>query len=139
MTKSHAIDAGQAGQRVHVVIGITIGLILISLLFATPRPASSTAQPWKVELLTVIFLIAFAVWSFTRGGSPRERVFDLPPRTTWKMIAFLSLFTLWSGASMAWAPFALLSVHHTLIWAIYLIVLALALNACRTGRGLRVI
>lgn len=89
-----------------------------------PRAAAGTSQPWRVELAAAIVLFGIAIFDVVRP----LRNDDRPDRSKTVFLA-LGGFTLWSAVSAVWATYPLPVAHHTLVWAMYLGVLYLALRS----------
>lgn len=120
-------------------IAISFAAILVSALLPFPRPLAISSQPWRVELLAAIFVIAMIIGVFWRGRDraqpaavDRDNVFRL-------VCLFMGGFVLWSGLSLIWAQSAGSAVHHTLTWGIYLSVMIASVAGLRRGHGYSVI
>lgn len=92
--------------------------IILVPLIPFPTPSALTGLPWKVELTTAILLFLFSTVHLLRG---KENSFPFPERLSVWIIVPFSAFILWSGASFFWAESASAVLHHTLVWAFYLI------------------
>jgi O-antigen ligase len=94
------------------MLAVWFSLLLIPLLKIVPSAATVTGHPWKTELaasivsIAVLFWIVFKRLSFTIDA---------------KMLFPLFLFVGWSGVSASWADSAYSTVHHTLVWCVYLL------------------
>ena len=99
------------------LLGWSVILFIPSAPFV-PRYATDFL-PWRIEILSAILLLPFAVWQMRRlDPSPfvtfsRAEIFLI----LLPLLAFIG----WSGVSFGWANFPLATVHHTLVWAEYLL------------------
>lgn len=97
---------------------VLLSAALLVPLFPLPQPAMHVNHPFKVELCVSIFLIVFfalARHRGTRGESTLAGTIAYP----------IAAFVLWSGISFFWGRSFDSVAHHTLLWAIYLIVFLL--------------
>src|SRR6478752_1946162 len=107
---------------------LAVGLIAVMLggFVPVPRALAISSLPWKVELISGLFCICLALIAPSIVG---EREFSRHSRT----IASLGgAFIFWSIASALWAPSFGWTVHHTLVWAVYIAILG---TLVRLDRG----
>ena len=92
--------------------------VIIVPLVPFPTPIALIGLPWKAELGISILLFLFLTFYLQqrKGNS-----LSLPDGNAWWIIAPFSAFILWSGVSALWAESASSVLHHTLVWACYLI------------------
>src|SRR4051794_36544336 len=119
------------GARMTIVT-ILVAMVLISTLFAMPHPSMVPSQPWKIEFFSSILLFGLILWVFGRSRTAGLAI-PMP------LLTLLLGFTAWSGISVAWAGFPLLTVHHTLAWAIYISFFVVFLQLIQLGSGIRLI
>ena len=106
------------------------GLLLLAPLLELPRPALITTTPWKVELLVSIFLLIGLVFARKLTRSIR------PPYSLRTIVTLLCLFAAWSGISFFWASNSGAVVHHTLVWATYIVFFLVTIATLRSTRGI---
>ncbi|HEX8264374.1 MAG TPA: O-antigen ligase family protein [Pyrinomonadaceae bacterium] len=89
-------------------------------LIPFPTPAALVGHPWKVELAasTILSLLLFCFLIQTRKN---ERQFSISKQVFTLIFLPCCALILWSAASAFWAGSISSVVHHTLIWAGYLI------------------
>lgn len=98
--------------------------ILLAALMPWPRAAAGTSQPWRMELVAAVVLFGIAIFDLVRARQNAAR-----PQKAKSVFLALGGFTVWSAVSAVWAAYPLPVVHHTLVWAMYLAVLYLALRS----------
>ncbi len=103
---------------------VALSVILFPFL-NLPRPATVTGHPWKIELLTSLFLLLICLVLFVRNST--ENFFSNAGKTPFKLVIPIILFILWSGISYFWADSPRSVAHHTFVWINYLLVLILSL------------
>ncbi len=105
---------GTFQKRADLVIALW-PLILLTPLIRFPAPSVLVGHPWKPELFLSLFLIAVIAVLFFR----KRRVYSFDP--IGPVTIAMAAFVVWSGVSFLWAGSANSVVHHTLLWAEYLI------------------
>lgn len=136
---TQSLRSGRLEKDLATVIAGVLALIFLSLLLTTPRPVFTSNQPWKVELLTALFLVVLGLFAAVRWRSNGQYLFSAPAQAVWPQCVPIIALALWSGISMAWAVSPLLAVHHTLVWGIYLSFFVVFLNWIRGGSGIFII
>lgn len=104
-----------------IAIGFTA--VLLAALMPWPRASAGTNQPWRVELVAAVALFGVGLFDIMRS-----RANAVAGGRTNTIFLALGAFTVWSAVSLVWAAYPLPVVHHTLVWAMYLSVLYLALR-----------
>lgn len=115
----------------YVVAKINLGwfcavwaLVILTPLIYFPAPGILAGHPWKVELATSLFLL-FAIISLIKKN---VLTISIPSEILFWIIIPICGFILWSSISIIWANSTLSVIHHTLLWANYLIFFILAIN-----------
>ena len=108
-------------QNRNIGLAIISAFILLFPLFSLPRPSLITGHPWKVELLSSIFLLVCLGWVVVQSVRT-----DFLSRVTFNKqtrLILLSLFafTMFSGVSLFWANSTLSVAHHSFNWLIYVL------------------
>lgn len=94
-------------------------LVLLTPLIPFPAPTLLLGHPWKPELfLSLLLAVALACIVLRSKGD--FSVFEREPITI-PMTAFI----IWSGASIFWAASPNSVLHHTFVWAAYLVFFSL--------------
>ncbi len=93
-------------------------LLLANFLPTIPQPTVVIGYLWKAEFALAAFLLG-AIIFFLR--SPKETLARFSRKEFFLIILPLLLFTIWSGFSIFWAESQRDAVHHTLLWACYLV------------------
>ena len=109
-------------------------VLLAPLTPGLPKPTSG-GLPWSQELVLALLLCItlgqLAYRAFKSSGSstfPRHELFVFFP---------LMLFVLWSAASLLWAPSVFPALHHSFLWASYLLFFLVVRRALKSPRLLR--
>ncbi|CAN5374929.1 hypothetical protein BH10ACI2_BH10ACI2_00990 [soil metagenome] len=108
------------------VISLLFALVIVVGMFPLPRPAAVSNQPWKVEFLAAILILAGAFWMLRNGRLNSVGFSRFRGKWVYIPTGCLFAFILWSGTSFIWANSSGAVVHHTLTWSIYLSVVLLA-------------
>ena len=108
-------------QNKHIGLAIILTFIILFPLFSLPRPSLITGHPWKVELLSSIFLLVSLIWiSIQSAKTDFLTRINFNKQTKYILLSLLA-FTLLSGFSIFWANSALSVAHHSFNWLIYLL------------------
>ena len=118
-----------------ILVSVALAIVLLSVLFSTPRPQAIANQPWRVELLIGIFLIPFFFWVYRTG---RSFCNEHQPNFRFATACAL-LFVLWSGISALWSELPLTALFQTLVWAIYAALFVAFLELLRKRSGFTVV
>ncbi|MBK7802520.1 MAG: O-antigen ligase family protein [Chloracidobacterium sp.] len=102
-------------------MSMVVAVILVAMLFPTPQPNVQSNQPWRMELLTSLLLLATMIFEYIRDRQSFARIFTFGSGYFGWIFGLLSAFTLWGLASSAWANAPFSAWHHTVIWVNYLI------------------
>lgn len=93
-------------------------LLLLNFLPSVPQPDSIIGYLWQAEFGLAAFLLAAIVLLYKFSDKFTIQI----SQTEFKWIILpLILFTIWSGFSVIWATSARSAIHHTLLWACYII------------------
>ena len=90
-------------------------LILLTPLIPFPSPSVLVGHPWKPELFLSLLLISIIAVAFFNGKGGLSFATIRPIATS------VVVFAIWSGVSILWAESPNSVLHHTLVWAEYLI------------------
>lgn len=100
-------------------------LVLLTPLAPFPAPSLLLGHPWKPELFLALLLIGVIASIFFRSvARTRVRTTDTFPVTI-----SIAAFVIWSGTSMFWAASSSSVLHHTFVWAAYLVFFSLLSNS----------
>jgi hypothetical protein len=102
--------------------------VLIAPLIYFPGPAVLSGHPWKVELTASFLLFLISSCLLYRIHRSECRSAQISSQIVLWILAPVSLFVLWSGATVFEAGSTLSVWHHTLVWAGYLIFFLFALK-----------
>ena len=102
------------------LIAFWSSLLLVSFIPTIPQPASTIGYLWQVEfaLAGLIFLTLIVAPVFRKNEIYLVNISRLEILC---VILPLVLFTVWSGLSVIWAQSWHNALHHTLLWACYLL------------------
>src|SRR5437016_7036988 len=140
MTNKPAIAiAPLRSVRAWAWISAGLAIILLSPLISIPLATFTSNQPWKVELLSSLFICVLILWLFLRNNQGLAVDFSLSDINSRSISVMIVLFGLWSGLSLVWAQSPLMALHHTLAWSIYLIYFVIFLSLLRFENGMRII
>lgn len=92
--------------------------VLFVPLIPFPTPLALMGFPWKPELAASIILLHFFTFYLLKSRNLRISIPNV--KTLWILAPF-TVFVLWSGVSALWAESVSGVLHHTLVWAVYLI------------------
>lgn len=110
-------------------------VLLAPLVPGLPRPSTS-GLPWRQEMaLALLLSIAFAL--LTRRASKTTAQPSTLRRSEFLILLPLTLFLLWSAASLFWAASVFPALHHTFIWGAYLLFFLVLMRAAKRPRLLR--
>lgn len=124
-------------KKSDIALAIVILITLLFPIFSLPRPATLTGQPWKIELLSSLFLLLISiVLLFTSNTKPHTSNLSKFP---FKIVIPLILFIIWSGLSYFWANSPRSVAHHTFVWINYLITFTFCLYYFREKKSFLVI
>lgn len=98
-------------------------VVLLTPLLPFPSPSLLLGHPWKPELFLALLLSLAVAFILIRSQGDFS-LFENKPIT----IAMAAL-VIWSGTSIFWAASANSVLHHTLVWAIYLVFFSLVSKA----------
>ena len=88
---------------------IAVGLVFS--IFALPRPSMISNQPWKSELVLLLILCGVRLFTRRRHNGGTRSYISLT----------ILLFAAWGAISAVWAASPVSAVHHTMVWAVYLL------------------
>lgn len=94
--------------------------VILTPLIYFPAPSVLAGHPWKVEL-TLSFILTLTIAGFYFFKQNDSLNFSIDRKVIFWVIAPLGVFTLWSAASALWANSTESVIHHTLVWAVYLV------------------
>lgn len=100
-----------------------------------PKPAPS-GLPWRQEFLLALLFSLTLLLLLKKIWRERAALVSFRPDEL-KLILPLSLFVMWSAASMLWAQAAYPALHHTLTWTAYTLFLILMRRAMERPRLVR--
>jgi O-antigen ligase len=130
MNNQHSLLSVQRQGSVRLtLVTIALALVLISSLFAMPRPSIISSLPWKAEFFSSILLLGLGLCAAARA---RAGV------TQSRLLILLLGFAGWSTLSALWAEFPLLTLHHTLLWGVYISFFVIFLWLVGRGTGIRI-
>jgi O-antigen ligase len=111
--------------------------VIAAPLIPFPTPAALVGHPWKVELAAsaILSLLLFRYLFQTRKN---ERQFSISNQVFSLIILPCCVLILWSATSAFWAGSILSVVHHTLVWAGYLIFFLFATRIVSDRRLFRI-
>ena len=121
----------QSRLRALVALAFT-GIVLVPL-FPLPQPVSMSGHPWKVEFIFFSAVTVLLTFLLIKGRQLNVSADLASPRI------FLTLFLVWSAASVLWAAFPWSVFHHTIVWTGYLIVFLLTSSLLLERRGARLV
>lgn len=110
-------------------------VILAPLIYPTGAPAL-IGHPWRVELVTSFILSIFLAYSLFAARRNKSS-FSISQQLVLYVIAPFAAFIIWSALSAFWAESGLSVLHHTLVWACYLIFFLFALKIASDKKLLR--
>ena len=107
-------------------LAIAWSVVILTPLVPFPTPVALVGHPWKVEFaISFILCVSLAYYLFIAQGNK----FDIPFSS--KIVSFIIVpccaLIFWSAVSAFWAGSSLSVLHHTLVWAGYLIFFLFAL------------
>jgi O-antigen ligase len=107
-------------------------LLLANFVPVFPQPGNILGYLWKIEFALGLFLFLWLIFL-------NRNIFDLKnfskQEVFWIILPLLS-FTVWSGFSIFWAESWRFALHHTLLWACYLIFYLLIRQATARPKAL---
>lgn len=118
---------------------IVVAVLLVAMLFPLPQPNVQSNQPWRMELLTTLLLLAALTSGYLRDRAIFSQIFTLGPRPVAWMVGIFAIFTLWGLVSSVWAMSPYSAWHHTAIWANYLLAFLYLRYLIEKDRGTRFI
>lgn len=113
--------------RLRTVAAVALAFAACGLLFSLTEPSIRVNQPFKVESLFSLCLIGFLIAAF-RSRAEIFSAVSLPARS---IAVSIAAFTAWSALSAVWAASDAGVAHHTLVWALYLIVFTIFASVIR--------
>ena len=109
-------------------------LLLVGFLPFILQPGPILGYRWTVEFAIAAFLLAALLFSIIRN---RRLPLNPIPRKEFAFVVLpILLFTIWSGASAFWAFSTRGAIHHTLLWACFLIFYLLVRNVTASTQNL---
>jgi O-antigen polymerase len=126
-----------AEKRFEICLAVVLVTVLLFPLFDLPRPATLTGHPWKVELLSTLFLLLISIVLLLR--SAYTEIFPANNKLLFYISVPFILFIVWSGISYFWAGSPRSVAHHTFVWINYLLFLFLAFHYLKKTKSLRLI
>lgn len=93
---------------------------MLSMVFSIQPVWNTFMHPWRVELCAAIFLFSFLAYIIRQGGAKSPKILLSTAEFNWLVLP-VCVFIFWSALSMLWAPSWKSTLHHTLIWSLYLI------------------
>lgn len=116
--------APPAVSRLRLFAAIVLAIAACGLLFSVTEPSIRVNQPFKVESLFAVCLAGYLFFSYrSRAG-----LLSSTSQLSGIVAAGVCGFAAWSGASALWATTDAGVAHHTLVWALYLIVFLIFSN-----------
>jgi len=112
-----------------------VAVLLVAMLFPLPQPNVQSNQPWRMELLTTLILLAAMTFGHFRDRAILTKMFHFGPRPLFWMLVLLAAFTGWGLLSSAWAMSPFSAWHHTANWANYLLAFLYLRYLILSGRG----
>jgi O-antigen ligase/Tfp pilus assembly protein PilF len=106
----------------HPLIFAAIGwttLLLVKFFPMIPQPETVIGYLWKPEFFLSAFLFASILWLWK--ADKLKRLLSFSKDEFYFIILPIILFVVWSGFSVFWAISPRNALHHTLLWACYLI------------------
>lgn len=94
-----------------------LSIALLAILYRIPEPGIQVNQPFKVEFLLSLFLIAFLAVVGRRVSVSTYVRPVVSVAISWVIFGFI----VWSLLSAFWASSHSGVAHHTLLWSVYLI------------------
>jgi len=111
-------------------------VIFVPLIYF-PSPAALVGHPWKVELVMSFVLgICLTGYLFTRQTN--EYSFSFSPEIVRSIIAPCCALIILSALSAFWSGSVLSVLHHTLVWAGYLVFLLFAFQIVSDKKYFRI-
>ncbi|MGB7203717.1 MAG: O-antigen ligase family protein [Pyrinomonadaceae bacterium] len=98
-------------------------VVLLTPLVPFPAPSLLLGHPWKPELFLSLLLLSVIAVIFRRSKGGFSS-FEIKPNAIG-----MAAFIIWSGTSIFWAASANSVLHHTFVWAVYLVFFALLSNS----------
>ncbi len=95
-------------------------VVMFALLVSIPPFWNTYMHSWRVELAASVFLLATLIYAYRRHRTGKLQLLLTRSEIHW-IILPISAFIIWSSASLLWASSWRSAVHHTLVWACYLI------------------
>ncbi len=107
----------------HVLLSLAVSLILVIILIRLPEPGTFSGQHWRVEiLLSGLILILFGKFLYLDRQTECGSYLIVQPLR--RILILCAAFIAFSALSVFWAVSWRAVAHHTLTWAIYLILTA---------------
>lgn len=118
---------------------LLVAVCLMLPLFPIPGPAFLSGHPWKVELFSALLMLCLIAVFSIRGGVAFQKLFEIKGRNFTAICLALGAFVVWSAVSAGWARSSNSVAHHTLLWALYLIIFVAVSNLVRYENGRKLI
>ncbi|MBK8466863.1 MAG: O-antigen ligase family protein [Chloracidobacterium sp.] len=126
------LPASDSGRLSGFLMPALLAFALLAILYSLPKPAMQVNQPFKAELLLSVFLMAF----FALMQRGRTLVLSAPAKV---IACTVAAFICWSAVSVFWAASFGGVAHHTLLWAMYLIIFVIFTGKAWPAANLRFI
>lgn len=94
--------------------------VMLALTVSIPPVWDTFMHAWRVDLYAAVFLL-FALLYRSFFSKDADRPANLSDSERWLVVLPLCMFIAWSLLSIAWAESGRSAMHHTLVWAEYLI------------------
>lgn len=101
-------------------------IVIITPLVYSTGSSAFIGLPWKAELATSFILGIFLIFGLFAARRNINAV-PISPEIVSYIVAPFGAFIIWSAMSAFWAESGLSVLHHTLVWACYLIFFLFAL------------
>ena len=131
MTGSVSNVSLQPSRSLLIASGIAVAAC--GLLFSIPQPSIRVNQPFKIEFLFAICLIAFAFFCFRSYRT----IFTSPDHIVAPISIGIGAFVVWSTLSALWSSSAAGVTHHSLLWSAYLLTFLIFSGLIRRDASVR--
>ena len=109
-------------------------VVMLSLTFSIGRPWDTFIHMWRVEFVASVFLAVFLIFLARRGKT--DLLKDLSSSELSLIVLPVLAFIAWSAISLTWSHSWKSAVHHSLVWAEYLIFFLLARSVLTSRRNI---
>jgi O-antigen ligase len=118
----------------HPLMFAAVGWTMILLVKYFPmigQPATTIGYLWKPEFFLSAFLFISIIWLWKTDKLKRSMLFGKDE--FYFIVLPMMLFVVWSGLSILWAISPRNALHHTLLWACYLVFFILIRQVARNS------